>query len=48
MSQDMDVLKKAQLTAKQITHSDPLLQNPENKGLRELVDKLFTGSDTEN
>jgi ATP-dependent DNA helicase RecG len=48
MSQDMDVLKKAQLTAKQITHSDPLLQNPENKGLRELVDKLFEGSDTDN
>lgn len=48
MSQDMNVLKTAQITARKITGDDPLLEKPENKGLRELVDKLFASGDPDN
>ena len=48
MSQDMDVLKKAQLTAKQITDSDPTLSDPAHKGLRELVSRLFADGSADN
>ena len=41
MSQDMEVLVKAQETAKQILCKDPRLDNCENSGLRELVEGLF-------
>jgi ATP-dependent DNA helicase RecG len=48
MSQDMGVLRLAQKTAKQLTDDDPLLEKPENKGLRELVEKLFADGLTDN
>ena len=48
MSQDMNVLKTAQITARKITGDDPLLEKPENKGLRELVDRLFASGDPDN
>ncbi|MBO5575244.1 MAG: ATP-dependent DNA helicase RecG [Ruminococcus sp.] len=48
MSQDMDVLKKARHAAEMITQQDPLLENAENKGLKELVDKLFEEGLTDN
>lgn len=41
MSQDMDVLKSAQATAKEILKADSNLSALENRGLRELVDSLF-------
>ncbi len=41
MSQDMDVLVRAQETAKQILCKDAHLDKGENRGLRELVERLF-------
>ncbi len=41
MSQDMDVLVRAQETAKQILCKDTRLDKGENRGLRELVERLF-------
>ena len=41
MSQDMDVLKSAQATAREIIKADSNLSALENRGLRELVDLLF-------
>ncbi len=41
MSQDMDVLVRAQETAKQILCKDTHLDKGENRGLRELVERLF-------
>ena len=41
MSQDMDVLKRAQVTAKKMIDDDPMLEKHENKGLKELVERLF-------
>ena len=41
MSQDMDVLVRAQETAKQILCKDVHLDKGENRGLRELVERLF-------
>lgn len=41
MSQDMDVLVRAQETAKQILCKDTHLDKGENRGLKELVERLF-------
>ena len=41
MSQDLDVLKRAQVTAKKMIDDDPMLEKHENKGLKELVERLF-------
>ncbi len=41
MSEDIEILKKAQAEAKRIYESDPELLNPENKGLRSLIKELF-------
>lgn len=41
MSEDIEILKKAQEEAKRIYESDPELLNPENKGLRSLIKELF-------
>ena len=41
MSQNMEVLVKAQETAKEILCKDPNLDTGENAGLRELVEGLF-------
>ena len=41
MSQDMDILRKAQEAAQLIRNADPKLERTENIYLRELVDKLF-------
>ncbi|MBQ8965751.1 ATP-dependent DNA helicase RecG [Ruminococcus sp.] len=41
MSQDMDVLVRAQGTAKEILSRDPELAAGENSGLKELVERLF-------
>jgi ATP-dependent DNA helicase RecG len=48
MSQDMGVLRLAQKVSKQITDDDPLLEKPENKGLKELVERLFADELTDN
>lgn len=41
MSEDMEVLMKAQETAKEILGKDPQLDKGENSGLKELVEQLF-------
>jgi ATP-dependent DNA helicase RecG len=41
MSQDMEILVKAQKTAKEMLCKDPQLDKSENRGLRELVEQLF-------
>ena len=41
MSQNMDVLVKAQAAAKEILRQDPKLDSPQNSGLKELVEQLF-------
>ena len=41
MSQDMDVLVRAQAAAKEILADDPGLEKGENKGIKELVERLF-------
>ncbi|EGC03585.1 ATP-dependent DNA helicase RecG [Ruminococcus albus] len=41
MSQNMDVLVKAQAAAKVILDKDPQLDTPQNSGLKELVEHLF-------
>jgi len=41
MSQDMEILVKAQETAKEMLCKDPQLDKGENRGLRELVEQLF-------
>ncbi|WP_124099848.1 ATP-dependent DNA helicase RecG [Ruminococcus sp. Marseille-P6503] len=42
MSQDTDILLLAQKTAGLVTESDPDLEAPENKGLREAAQRLFS------
>ncbi len=41
MSEDIEVLKDAQEEAKRIFESDPSLKQPENKGLKTLINELF-------
>lgn len=41
MSADLETLKQAQKAAQEITTDDPLLNNPENRGLRQLALMLF-------
>lgn len=41
MSQDLEVLRNAQRSAKEILDKDPELESAENKELKVLVDKLF-------
>lgn len=41
MSADLETLKQAQKAAQEITTADPLLNNPENRGLRQLALMLF-------
>ena len=41
MSQNMDVMVKAQTAAKAILDKDPQLDSPQNSGLKELVERLF-------
>ena len=41
MSQDMEVLMRAQEAAKKLMSSDPQLEAPENSSLKELVEHLF-------
>ena len=48
MSEDMGVLRLAQKTAKQITDADPLLESAENKGLKNLVERLFADGLSDN
>ena len=44
MSEDIDVLKQAQHCAAEILRRDEKLTSPENKGLKELIDRLFADS----
>lgn len=46
MAEDMDILRSAKRIAAEILSDDPELSLPENKGLREMADGLFS-SDTE-
>lgn len=48
MSQDMDVLRKAQNAARDILLTDPLLEHTDNAYLRELVNKLFDKTMSDN
>ena len=48
MSQDMDILRKAQEAAQLIRNADPKLERTENMYLRELVDKLFDKTMSDN
>lgn len=48
MSQDMDILRKAQEAAQLIRNADPKLERTENIYLRELVDKLFDKTMSDN
>ena len=48
MSQDMDILRKAQGAAQLIRNADPKLERTENIYLRELVDKLFDKTMSDN
>ena len=48
MSQDMDILRKAQEAAQLIRNADPNLERTENIYLRELVDKLFDKTMSDN
>lgn len=41
MSEDIEVLKDAQEESKRIFESDPSLKQPENKGLKTLINELF-------
>lgn len=41
MSADLETLKQAQKAAQEITTADPLLNNPENRGLKQLALMLF-------
>ncbi|PWM21550.1 MAG: ATP-dependent DNA helicase RecG [Collinsella tanakaei] len=41
MAGDLDVLREAQETARQIFSADPLLQSPDHRGLRAEVNQLF-------
>ncbi len=41
VSHDLDILRKVQKTAELIIESDPMLEKGENKGLKELVNRLF-------
>ena len=41
MSENVDILRKAQLCAEEILRRDEKLTSPENKGLKELIDRLF-------
>ncbi|MBO6141231.1 MAG: ATP-dependent DNA helicase RecG [Ruminococcus sp.] len=47
MSEDIDVLKQAQHCAAEILRRDEKLKSPENKGLKELIDRLFAQSISE-
>ena len=48
MSEDMDVLRKAQKTAKKIISADPKLENKEYGMLKELINRLFDKTLSEN
>lgn len=48
MSENIDILRQAQLCAEEILRRDEKLTAPENKGLRELIDKLFEEKLSEN
>lgn len=48
MSQDMDILRKAQEAAQLIRNADPNLERTENIYLRELVYKLFDKTMSDN
>lgn len=48
MSQDMDILRKAQEAAQLIISTDPKLEHTENIYLKELVEKLFDNSMSDN
>ncbi len=48
MSQDMDILRKAQEAAQLIISTDPMLEHTENIYLKELVEKLFDNSMSDN
>ena len=41
--EDMDILKQVQVAASEILMSDPNLEKEENKGLKEEINKRFTG-----
>ena len=42
MVQDMAVLRQTQAAAKEILQSDPILEQPEHRGLKSLVKQLFS------
>ena len=44
MSEDIEVLKQAQHCANIVLERDEELSLPENKGLKEMVEKLFEGA----
>ncbi len=48
MSEDMGVLKLAQKTAAKMIEDDPKLEKPENRGLSELVERLFADGISDN
>ncbi|WP_028510114.1 ATP-dependent DNA helicase RecG [Ruminococcus sp. NK3A76] len=48
MSEDIEILRKAQLCAEEILRRDEKLTTPENKGLRELIDRLFEDDMSQN
>ena len=48
MSENIDILRQAQLCAEEILRRDEKLTAPENKGLRELIDKLLEEKLSEN
>ena len=48
MSEDIEILRKAQLCAEEILRRDEKLRTPENKGLRELIDRLFEDDMSQN
>ena len=48
MSEDMGVLRLAQNIAGRLIETDPTLERPEHRGLRELVEKLFADGLSDN
>ncbi|MBR1739035.1 MAG: ATP-dependent DNA helicase RecG [Ruminococcus sp.] len=48
MADDSEVLKDAQRAAKKLLDADPDLSSPENKGLKELVELLFSSETSDN
>ena len=47
VSQDLDVLRVVRETAQEIVKDDPLLEKGENKGLKELVNRLFENANAD-